>query len=387
MTRPAISAAEKFEQNYRQNLKLSGSIGLDVLDYGYRFGGRTLLTLMVAITATFMSSYAFLFGLYQADMLKVMDVIPFFMIIFQGVMEAMKRMLNPTKYRVLLEKSKRLFEHLNQNEGNSKELYDALQYTLTLQRLLVYWYSIIYVIVISITFAISFVGEKQLPMPLLLPGIDESSTTGFILLTAIDLVQMIVGNRGYITFDSHFLFMVFPISGYVNAIENEINTLNSMLNAVTRDQKAISAQFLRIFSLHQMLDEFEISFENEWAMSNLMKIGSAILGLVSCLSLVFVGGSVRTYLTLGLFFTQMTQYCLMGTIITVKNEHLVKALYTIEWYLLHHREAKHLVLMLQRAQNAPCATIGGIAPLDVETYVQIMKTIYSFVMAMITFME
>lgn len=316
MVRTSISAAEKFEQNLQQNLKVGRSIGVNVLDEEYRLGGRTMFTILTALTAFSMAIYAI--WKIRVDFLKVMEVVGYLMIIIQGAQELWGRTMKPARYRVLFEKSRKLFEHLNENEENAQVLYDALQHTLTLQRMLIYWYNVMYTVVISITIVISFFGDKMLPMPLLFPGIDESTTAGFIVLSIVHLVEMIVGNRGYISFDSHFLYMVFPISGYVNAIEAEINKLNSMLNDSTCNESAISAQFLRICTLHRMLDEYEITLENDYLVTNLIKIGSAVFGLVSCLLLVFVSDCVQAYLTMGLFFTQVTQYCLMGTIITVK---------------------------------------------------------------------
>ncbi|XP_055645242.1 odorant receptor 67d-like [Toxorhynchites rutilus septentrionalis] len=385
MAGSSISAAEKFNQNYRLHLKVSRSIGFTVLDPNYAFGRRTMFSLLVSFSALLMANFAIWRA--RADVVKVMEVISYLMIIIQGFQEAVLWVLRPARYRVLFEKSRELFRQLNENEENGKVLYVVLQYTLILQRMMLYWYTIMCVLVISITFAVSVFGKKLLIMPLLLPGIDENANTGFCLLWVIHLVQLAVGHQGYVSFDGYFLYMIFPIIGYVNAIENEINKLNSMLNDSTRDEEALSAQFLRVCTLHQMLDEYEIKLQDNFIATNLVRIGSAIAGLVSCVSLIFVSDSLQTYLTLGVFFSQVTQYCLMGTIITVKNEHLMKALYTIEWYLLPKREAANLVLILQRAQNAPCSTIGGIAPLNVETYVKIMKTIYSYVMAMITFME
>lgn len=66
---------------------------------------------------------------------------------------------------------------------------------------------------------------------------------------------------------------------------------------------------------------------------------------------------------------------------------MLKHLYNINWHLLPPKHAKHLVLILHQAQNASSVTIGRFAELNVESYVSVLKTIYTYVMMLATFME
>ncbi|KAL1400982.1 hypothetical protein pipiens_006984 [Culex pipiens pipiens] len=69
------------------------------------------------------------------------------------------------------------------------------------------------------------------------------------------------------------------------------------------------------------------------------------------------------------------------------NNQLTAHLYDIKWYLLPAGQAKHLVLMLERAQNAPTLTVGKFATFNMQFYDRIMRKIYSFVMLLATFLE
>lgn len=46
-------------------------------------------------------------------------------------------------------------------------------------------------------------------------------------------------------------------------------------------------------------------------------------------------------------------------------------IYGIEWYRLGNTQQQIVVFMLHRAQTAKDLSVGGIAPLNVETYVKV----------------
>lgn len=48
-------------------------------------------------------------------------------------------------------------------------------------------------------------------------------------------------------------------------------------------------------------------------------------------------------------------------------------IYGIEWYRLGNTQQQIVVFMLHRAQTAKDLSVGGIAPLNVETYVKVRK--------------
>lgn len=70
-----------------------------------------------------------------------------------------------------------------------------------------------------------------------------------------------------------------------------------------------------------------------------------------------------------------------------QNEQIIDHIYDINWYLLSADQAKQVGFMLHMAQNPTSITIGNLAPLNVESYMSLVKSIYSYVMVLVTFLE
>ncbi|XP_055607005.1 putative odorant receptor 83c [Uranotaenia lowii] len=84
---------------------------------------------------------------------------------------------------------------------------------------------------------------------------------------------------------------------------------------------------------------------------------------------------------------QLLEFCLLGTIYTVQNEAMIRSIYEVKWYLLPADERRMWSFMLHKSQNAVNLTIGGLAVLNVETFVEIIKTIYQCFAMLINFVK
>lgn len=54
-----------------------------------------------------------------------------------------------------------------------------------------------------------------------------------------------------------------------------------------------------------------------------------------------------------------------------QNEEIIEAIYGAQWYLLREPERRCFTLMLHKSQNYTEMTIGGFAPLNLETFVAV----------------
>lgn len=75
------------------------------------------------------------------------------------------------------------------------------------------------------------------------------------------------------------------------------------------------------------------------------------------------------------FFTtaiyQLAQYCLVGTVVEIKNDESLVAIYEVEWHLMNKEEGQDLIVMMHRAQNPNQLFIAGLYPLNVATFQQV----------------
>ncbi|XP_055596885.1 putative odorant receptor 83c [Uranotaenia lowii] len=81
------------------------------------------------------------------------------------------------------------------------------------------------------------------------------------------------------------------------------------------------------------------------------------------------------------------QFCILGAALTIKNDQVKVAIYDTKWYDLPVEEQKMLAIVLHKSQNSVEMTIGGLALLNMETFVQILKMIYSYFAMLLQLME
>lgn len=138
-------------------------------------------------------------------------------------------------------------------------------------------------------------------------------------------------------------------------------------------------------------------------------VASSVVGITVALSLVYLKQYLPCYGILVMFMVQLLVYCMLGTILTLKNEDLIMLLYDINWYMLEKQEKRHLLLMLHRSQNFVELSVGGLTPMNMVTFLavtifhdyvtlvriilyellifQVMKRIYSFFMMLVNFVN
>lgn len=319
MAPQSISTEDRFNDLFMNVKKFSRIIGVDVLDENFRPTFRTVLSCAVITNGFFMALYSM--WLERNDMLKLVEIVPVLMLILQAFHKLMLRITVPADYRALYGKTCHIFELLHANQANRELMYGSLQTTWILQRLLQIMYSAVVITISSIPVILFLVtGNKMLAIPLYFPGVDESTMIGFCVLVAIHQTQMFFAVCGYLAVDCQFLALVVPISGYANAFRNEIEKLNSLLDQHYQEKEEeanIFEQFTHVCKLHQMLIEYEEMFEQHYVIPNLTKIASIVVGMISNIFLVFRGDFLQAYLLLAGFFAQLTQYCSMGTVLTV----------------------------------------------------------------------
>lgn len=55
----------------------------------------------------------------------------------------------------------------------------------------------------------------------------------------------------------------------------------------------------------------------------------------------------------------------------MKNDELINTICDLPWYLMNINGRKTLALMLQRSQNATSLTFGGMAPMNMNSFVEV----------------
>ncbi|XP_062712603.1 odorant receptor 67d-like [Aedes albopictus] len=242
-------------------------------------------------------------------------------------------------------------------------------------------------ILVLMTAVILITKERLLLLRIYIPFVDHTTPVGYAITTALHMLMIAYCVNGYLASDSVFVSTIFPIVGYTNALRNEIDNFNATLHEVEQNEDEIAEQLMHIVKLHQRIVQYEgqaVAFFKE---TNLIQINLQA-GLL--LALVFMG-LILHYLpamctTLAILF-ELTLYCSLGTIITTKNNKMILDIYDIDWHLLPKSKQMLVLFMLHRAQNGRSLCVGNFAPMDMQTYVKILKTVYTFLAMLITVMD
>ncbi|XP_055382138.1 odorant receptor 67d-like [Condylostylus longicornis] len=103
--------------------------------------------------------------------------------------------------------------------------------------------------------------------------------------------------------------------------------------------------------------------------------------------IIITGNWPAAYPYFVLNFNALYIYCFLGTALDNATDRCVDIIYEIEWYNLDLRSRKMILVMLIKAQKKTVFTVGGVAPLSVNTALQVTKTIYSYIMMLMSFVD
>ncbi|XP_053692336.1 uncharacterized protein LOC128740795 [Sabethes cyaneus] len=217
--------------------------------------------------------------------------------------------------------------------------------------------------------------EKSLIFPLELPFVDTFSDTGYVILTVYHGVLLVMGVPGILAADMTIMIYVLHILGIVDVFINNLDELDEMLVQVDTSETAKQQKFTEICVMHREI----IRYEQDLDECYFFVVFIQVISSVSCLSLtlfvVYMTKRWARVLFIFATFFQLLEFCLLGTALRLK------------WHLLALSDKRRLIVMLHRAQNPVEMTIEGLYMLNMETFVEIMKTIYSYFTMMISFLE
>ncbi|XP_055535363.1 putative odorant receptor 92a [Wyeomyia smithii] len=176
--------------------------------------------------------------------------------------------------------------------------------------------------------------------------------------------------------DALFILNVFTACEQIDAILALLAELNLMARSNMPEQ-LLSDQLTKILRLHQHHQQYIRKLENVFDCYFLI----AIAMLCFCMSLSLAAFTlINWYIGLAVFCfssAQIFYMCFLGTHLESKNEQLMLEVGSFAWYALNVHDQKRAVLLLAATQT-PVTLSAVMDILNVETYLKIHKTVYSF---------
>lgn len=86
----------------------------------------------------------------------------------------------------------------------------------------------------------------------------------------------------------------------------------------------------------------------------------------------------KSVLVLSAFLVQLTIYSMVGDYLKSQMEEVAQSVYQSIWYNLPERTTKNILFILMWSQNPIKLQAGNFIPVDLPTYMSILKTSMSY---------
>ncbi|RLU20603.1 ObirOr5-U56 [Ooceraea biroi] len=86
-------------------------------------------------------------------------------------------------------------------------------------------------------------------------------------------------------------------------------------------------------------------------------------------------------------FTHMCLYCVVGEILLAQCEAVYEATYEYKWYMLEPKEAKHLLMIMIRANKPLYLTAGKLFPMTMALFCNLLKTSGGYISVLLAHRE
>ncbi|XP_063696937.1 putative odorant receptor 83c [Culicoides brevitarsis] len=229
-------------------------------------------------------------------------------------------------------------------------------------------------------------GRLQLVYQMYVPHLDYTTHPGFeihIFLHSIPIFLFVDALTPLVGF---VLITIIMICTRIDILCGRIRTLNSMIeeyNDPDENSKEITKLLKEIFEDHDHLLTYTDNCEELFSIQHLSD--HFIVAAQICLSLYsiikyswYLGFAVIVVTTFMLFTINV-----LGTIIEIKFEKLLDDIWNIPWYLLDMKNKRSYSYFLGNSQKTDRLSVGGRVSLSLNTFVQLYKRIYSYLMILL----
>ena len=220
-------------------------------------------------------------------------------------------------------------------------------------------------------------NEKVIILTLYIPFVEVDSYYGYIVTICCQIIFIYLGVNGISAADMGFMTLVVHVTGFADILENAIKELDKQLVSCNKNDQQITKMVKDISKIHQDLLKYTKNLDRNYYVICFVQIFTS----VSCLTItLFLITVERNWIPgYGFFlstFFQLVQYCALGSIILVTNDKVIIAIYDSFWYRMNISEQKIFGIMLHKAQNPVELTVGGFAPLNIQTFVEVNYRIF-----------
>uniref|UniRef100_A0A182G0A9 Uncharacterized protein n=1 Tax=Anopheles albimanus TaxID=7167 RepID=A0A182G0A9_ANOAL len=230
-------------------------------------------------------------------------------------------------------------------------------------------------------FASIFIADSLLPFGFILPILNPDGWTGYLCNYTVQSIAAYYYYGISAGSDIGIIYNLLTASGQLDCMMVLIEELNDQLDA-GQETTTISQKIVKIIKLHQFHRDYLTELMHFLYLYHVGAIGFTVLTVI-----ISVMGVVLLQWYLGIIVSvlasiQLFYICFLGTSFEIKvlnTDILIEAVGAIKWDKLSCSGMKHMNLVLALAQK-PKLLMVVTTPLNISTYVQVHKMIYSMIM-------
>ncbi|EJY57634.1 AAEL017294-PA [Aedes aegypti] len=377
---------QKSYELYDYNLifirRLADVCGLDIMAKNYTFNFRTLLILILTIvsTASVLHSYVF----YYQNWFRILETTVLISLIMQAIVKLYNAYIHRHFYETMYDRL-RDFHYKYRNHKNHEQLLLVMEKIHMVTKAFFASYIVtgccffVFPVYVYLT-----ERRRELLISIRIPYIDADSVSGYVVTMCFQSSLLVTFVIGFTAADSVILLFVCSLIAIVDVFTYDLRELTAMLNETYPNRFAIRKRMRQLFMQQLEIIEYESDLDERYFVSYFIQILSGVMGITITLFLIYKANYVQGCALLLSLFGQLLEMCLLGTIFSIKNEEITEAFYGMDWYLMDILEQKCIALMLHKSQHFVQMTVGGLRPLNMETFIVIIKSIYTYLMMLIT---
>ncbi|XP_055590516.1 odorant receptor 67d-like [Uranotaenia lowii] len=360
--------------------------GMDMMVENYKINYRTVRTVVVLLFAIASTVYSAI--IYFPNFYKIVELLMAFGITVQSAAKFSIGYFHWPFYKMMYNKL-RLLHFINRDHArNSQTLLLLIQRIHLASKAIAAIYSMAFVVFNMYPLLWFWImHEKVLSLAFIIPGLSTEASYGYGITLIVHAFLIFLAVTGLVAADTVILLFVTSVSGYADLLRNELDDLNELLDSADYDRKIISEKVRRICCMHQEVIQYESDLDDRYINTCFVQVVTSVTSISAALFLIYTKNHIPSYGLLPASLFQLLEFCLLGTVLTVKNQEIMESIYDAHWYKLPKEEQRCFELMLHKSQNTIEMTIGGLAPLNIETFVGIINRIYSYFMMLINFIE
>uniref|UniRef100_A0A182PKS2 Uncharacterized protein n=1 Tax=Anopheles epiroticus TaxID=199890 RepID=A0A182PKS2_9DIPT len=389
-----MEASEKFYKFERYLRTLCQILGFDVLSKEWKKTYRTYVTIVLCSQYLLWMLYSLIVASDTFELFKSLAFLGFF---FQCSLKIYYTMRNADQYAVNFSGLKEaIYERHEHGTEEQRIVIDRIiELLLLVTKAITVLYSSSIVIFSLYPAYMYFVKQAKVPIfPLHIPGINMYSSYGYAITNSLHMVLAVYGLLGALTSDIAFILFVLHFVTYgelfrmeCEQFERDLQDMSLNCEWHTAKYKTFCRQRMRaVYQFHQSVIVYLESIQECYQSICVVQVASCSFSVMFNLFLALTTDWYATYSFIVISLFQLFVFSLMGTVMQIMNERMLKYVSSMPWYMLPTEEQQRFKFMLARSQLPAEMVIRSVGPMNMETFTDIMQKIYSAFTMMYSFL-